>query len=47
MYKRQVYIPYFVAVNNQVPVHFCVTPVTLLADKLIVQSEPEMCIRDR
>lgn len=35
-----VYIPYFVAVNNQVPVHFCVTPVTLLADKLIVQSEP-------
>lgn len=34
-----VYIPYFVMSANLVPDHFCITPVTLQADKIIVQSE--------
>lgn len=36
-----VYIPYFIGINNQVPTHFCNTPVTIHADKIIVQS-PEV-----
>ncbi len=34
-----VYIPYFMGILDQVPAHFCVTPVTLRAHKIIVQSE--------
>lgn len=34
-----VYIPYFVGMNDVVEEHFCWTPVTLYADKIIVQSE--------
>ncbi len=34
-----VYVPYFVGVNDIVGTHFCVTPVTIKADKIIVQSE--------
>lgn len=34
-----VYIPYFVCAGETVPEHFCVTPGTLYADKVIVQSE--------
>lgn len=34
-----VYIPYFVAPNDEVQPHFCLTPVTMRADKIIVQSE--------
>lgn len=34
-----VYIPYFVCANDDVPTHFCVTPGTIHADKVIVQSE--------
>lgn len=34
-----VYIPYFVAINNQVEEHFCVLPGTIYADRVIVQSE--------
>lgn len=34
-----VYIPYFICANNQVSPHFCVTPVTILADRIVVQSE--------
>lgn len=34
-----VYVPYFVVNHDMVPDHFCVTPVTLRADKIIVQSE--------
>lgn len=33
-----VYIPYFVAVNDKVESHLCVTPVTIRADKIFVQS---------
>lgn len=35
-----VYIPYFTAVKNQTDAHLCILPVPLLADKIIVQSEP-------
>lgn len=34
-----VYIPYFVCEGDTVQEHFCVTPGTLFADKVIVQSE--------
>ena len=34
-----VYIPYFVAVNDNVEKHFCTTPAVLYAHKVIVQSE--------
>lgn len=34
-----VYIPYFIAVNEMVSEHFCVTPGVLYADKVVVQSE--------
>ena len=34
-----VYIPYFVCAGDRVQEHFCVTPGTLYADKVIVQSE--------
>ena len=34
-----VYIPYFIAVNDTVPEHFCVTPGVLYAHKVVVQSE--------
>lgn len=34
-----VYIPYFVGMNDVVEEHFCVNPVTVHADKIIVQSE--------
>lgn len=34
-----VYIPYFVVVNDVIPDHFCITPVTVKADKIIAQSE--------
>lgn len=34
-----VYIPYFISAKNSVRKHFCVTPVTMRADKIIVQSE--------
>lgn len=34
-----VYIPYFVAINDDVASHFCVLPGTIYADKVIVQSE--------
>lgn len=34
-----VYIPYFVGTKDVVSEHFCVTPVTVQADKIIVQSE--------
>lgn len=34
-----VYIPYFVATNNKVQKHLCVTPGTIYADKVIVQSD--------
>lgn len=34
-----VYVPYFVAPNDVLPEHFCLTPVTVNADKIIVQSE--------
>ena len=34
-----VYIPYFVGINNRVEDHFCVTPGTIYADKVIVESE--------
>lgn len=34
-----VYIPYFIAMDEQVDSHFMVTPVTMEADKIIVQSE--------
>ncbi len=37
---RLVYIPYFTAAKNRVDSHLCVLPVTILADKVIVQSEP-------
>jgi hypothetical protein len=36
---KLVYIPYFVAVNNEVAPHFCVMPGTLYADRVIVQSD--------
>lgn len=34
-----VYVPYFVSINEKVDPHFCITPVTIYADKIIVQSE--------
>lgn len=34
-----VYIPYFIAVNDKVPEHFCVLPGVLYAHKVVVQSE--------
>lgn len=34
-----VYIPYFVAINDNVDKHFCTTPAVLYAHKVIVQSE--------
>jgi len=34
-----VYIPYFVSVNDDVDIDFCVLPGTLYADRVIVQSE--------
>lgn len=34
-----IYIPYFVAINDNVERHFCTTPGVLLAHKVIVQSE--------
>ncbi len=34
-----VYIPYFVGINNHVEDHFCVTPGTIYADRVIVESE--------
>lgn len=37
--EELVYIPYFVAINDDVPKHFCVLPGTMYADKVIVQSE--------
>lgn len=33
-----VYIPYFIAMDDEVPKHFCVCAGTILADKVIVQS---------
>lgn len=34
-----VYIPYFILMDDNVAEHFCVTPATIFADKVIVQSE--------
>lgn len=34
-----VYIPYFIGINNYVPVHFCTVPGIINADRVIVQSE--------
>lgn len=34
-----VYIPYFLVTGNQVPEHFCLAPVPLQADKIIVESK--------
>lgn len=34
-----IYIPYFVAINDNLDEHFCVLPGTMYADKVIVQSE--------
>lgn len=34
-----VYIPYFVGINNHVEEHLCVTPGTIYADKVIVESK--------
>ncbi len=34
-----VYVPYFVCLNEHIREHFCVTPVTLSADLIVVQSE--------
>lgn len=34
-----IYIPYFVCVNDEVPEHFCITPGTIHANRVIVQSE--------
>ncbi len=34
-----VYIPYFVAIGNQLQKHFCILPGTIYADRVIVQSE--------
>lgn len=34
-----VYIPYFIAIDNKVAEHFCITPGVLYANKVIVQSE--------
>lgn len=34
-----IYVPYFICVNDRIPPHLCVTPVTIFADRIVVQSE--------